>query len=62
MSWQLMLTNLEGEERPAIVPSLLFVGEKCGMTEEVIHFYLSVFKNAKQATLKAWNLIKKEPS
>ncbi|MFD0048014.1 VOC family protein [Actinomycetes bacterium NPDC127524] len=51
LSWQLMLTNPEGEERPAIVPSLLFVGEKCGMTEEAIHFYLSVFKNAKQGLL-----------
>ncbi|OIK10662.1 VOC family protein [Bacillus sp. MUM 13] len=51
LSWQLMLTNPEGEERPAIIPSLLFVGEKCGMTEEAIHFYLSVFKNAKQGLL-----------
>ncbi|WP_458413346.1 VOC family protein [Schinkia sp. CFF1] len=48
LSWQLMLTNPEGEERPEIVPTLLFVGEKCGKAEEAIHFYLSVFKNAKQ--------------
>lgn len=48
LSWQLMLTNPEGEERPAIVPSLLFVGENCGNAEEAIHFYLSVFKNTKQ--------------
>ncbi|WP_205684393.1 hypothetical protein [Bacillus sp. MUM 13] len=47
MSRQLMLTNPEGEERPAIVPSLLFVDEKCGMTEEAIHFYLSIFKTQK---------------
>jgi predicted 3-demethylubiquinone-9 3-methyltransferase (glyoxalase superfamily) len=51
LSWQLMLTNPEGEERPTIVPSLLFVGEKCGMAEEAIHFYLSVFNNAKQGLI-----------
>ncbi|WP_374104030.1 VOC family protein [Bacillus sp. ISL-18] len=51
MSWQLMLTNPEGEVRPTIVPSLLFVGEKCGRAEEAIHFYLSVFKKAKQGLI-----------
>ncbi|WP_144554916.1 VOC family protein [Bacillus sp. X1(2014)] len=48
LSWQLMLTNPEGEERPPLVPSLLFVGDNCGHAEEAINFYLSVFKNAKQ--------------
>jgi predicted 3-demethylubiquinone-9 3-methyltransferase (glyoxalase superfamily) len=48
LSWQLILTNPEGEERPTIVPSLMFVGDKCGKAEEAIHFYLSVFKNSKQ--------------
>jgi predicted 3-demethylubiquinone-9 3-methyltransferase (glyoxalase superfamily) len=48
LSWQLSLTNPEGGERDALVPSLLFVGEQCGNAEEAIHFYTSVFKNAKQ--------------
>jgi len=48
LSWQLILTNPEGEERPAIVPSLLFVGDQCGKAEEAIRFYLSIFKDAKQ--------------
>ncbi|MED1467000.1 VOC family protein [Bacillus salipaludis] len=48
LSWQLILTNPEGAERPAILPSLLFVGDKCGKAEEAITFYLSLFKNAKQ--------------
>jgi predicted 3-demethylubiquinone-9 3-methyltransferase (glyoxalase superfamily) len=48
LSWQLILTNPEGEERPAIIPSMLFVGDVCGRAEEAIHFYLSVFKNSKQ--------------
>jgi predicted 3-demethylubiquinone-9 3-methyltransferase (glyoxalase superfamily) len=48
LSWQLIFTNTEGEERPTIVPSLMFVGDKCGKAEEAINFYLSVFKNSKQ--------------
>jgi predicted 3-demethylubiquinone-9 3-methyltransferase (glyoxalase superfamily) len=51
LSWQLILTNPEGEERPAIIPSLLFVGDQCGNAEEAITFYLSVFKNAKQGMI-----------
>ncbi|MGG1397574.1 VOC family protein [Bacillus salipaludis] len=51
LSWQLILTNPEEEERPAILPSLLFVGDKCGKAEEAIDFYLSVFKNTKQGLI-----------
>ncbi len=53
VSWQLSLTNPEGEERPAIVPSLLFVGAVCGKAEEAIRFYLSVFKNAPSGSAPA---------
>ncbi|MGF6950496.1 putative 3-demethylubiquinone-9 3-methyltransferase (glyoxalase superfamily) [Neobacillus sp. B4I6] len=51
LSWQLILTNPDGEERPSLVPSLLFVGDNCGNAEEAINFYLSVFKNAKQGLI-----------
>ncbi|TVX99091.1 VOC family protein [Cohnella terricola] len=51
LSWQLILMNPEGEEKPAIVPSLLFVGDQYGKAEEAIHYYLSVFKNAKMGTI-----------
>ena len=51
LSWQLMLTNPEGEERPEIVPSLMFVGENCGKAEEAMNFYTTVFKNAKKGQL-----------
>jgi predicted 3-demethylubiquinone-9 3-methyltransferase (glyoxalase superfamily) len=51
LSWQLIFTNPEGEERPTIVPSLMFVGDKCGKAEEAINFYLSVFKNSKQGLI-----------
>jgi predicted 3-demethylubiquinone-9 3-methyltransferase (glyoxalase superfamily) len=47
LSWQLILTDPEGEERPFIVPSLMFVGDVAGRAEEAINHYLSVFKNSK---------------
>lgn len=46
LSWQLMLTNPGGEERPFIVPSLLFVGAVLGKAEEATDFYLSVFSSS----------------
>jgi predicted 3-demethylubiquinone-9 3-methyltransferase (glyoxalase superfamily) len=51
VSWQLMLTNPQGEMRPQIIPSLMFVGDVCGKAEEATDFYLSVFKNAKRGTV-----------
>ncbi len=51
LTWQLILTNPEGEERPLLIPSLLFVGERYGKAEEAINFYLSVFKQAKSSGL-----------
>jgi len=47
VSWQLMLTDPQGEQRPPIIPSFLFVGSKCGKAEEAINFYLSTFKDSK---------------
>ncbi len=52
VSWQLILTNPEGEERPGIVPTLLFVGDVCGKAEEAIQFYLSVFQGAPSASVR----------
>jgi predicted 3-demethylubiquinone-9 3-methyltransferase (glyoxalase superfamily) len=51
LSWQLILTNPEGEERPLIIPSLLFVTDTCDKAEEATDFYLSVFKNAKRGQI-----------
>ncbi|MFC4799778.1 VOC family protein [Neobacillus sp. GCM10023253] len=51
LTWQLILTNPEGEERPPLIPSLLFVSDQCGNAEEAINFYLSVFKDAKQGLI-----------
>lgn len=51
LSWQLILSDPEGEERPFIVPSLMFVGEAAGRAEEAINFYLSVFKDSKMGAI-----------
>lgn len=51
LTWQLILTNPEGEERSFIVPSLMFVGAVYGKAEEATNFYLSVFKNTKRGII-----------
>ena len=45
LSWQLILTD-SGEERPSILPSLLFIDHNYGHAEAAIQFYLSIFKNS----------------
>jgi predicted 3-demethylubiquinone-9 3-methyltransferase (glyoxalase superfamily) len=52
--WQLILTDPKGEERPTIMPSLLFVKERAGQAEAAIQHYLSVFKSSKQGQLVRW--------
>jgi predicted 3-demethylubiquinone-9 3-methyltransferase (glyoxalase superfamily) len=54
LSWQLIFTNPEGEERPLIIPSLLFVGEVCGKAEEASGFYLTLFKDAKRGAISRY--------
>jgi len=50
LSWQLMLTNPAGEERPFIIPSLMFTGKNAGRAEEAIEFYGAVFKGSRRGT------------
>jgi predicted 3-demethylubiquinone-9 3-methyltransferase (glyoxalase superfamily) len=42
-SWQLIFTDPQGEERPRIIPSLLFTQKAAGRAEEALNFYVSVF-------------------
>src|SRR3990172_6724307 len=56
LSWQLLLSNPEGEERPPIVPSLMFVGAVCVKAEEAINFYSSVF--SKRGESKVGNMVR----
>ena len=51
LSWQLILTDPEGEPRPDIIPSLLYAGDGCGKAEEATDFYLSVFKNTRRGQI-----------
>jgi len=51
VSWQLILSDPAGDPRPAIVPSLMFVGEVSGQAEEAVDFYLSVFGDAERGQL-----------
>jgi predicted 3-demethylubiquinone-9 3-methyltransferase (glyoxalase superfamily) len=48
VSWQMILSNPGGEQRPFIVPSLMFVGSVSGKAEEAIEFYQSVFRNSRR--------------
>lgn len=51
VSWQLMLTNPDGESRPFITPAMMFTGANAGRAEEAITFYSSVFEDGKTGTL-----------
>lgn len=46
VSWQLMLTNPEGDPRPFILPNLMFAGPVQNQAAEAIDYYLSVLPNA----------------
>ena len=48
VSWQLILTNPDGDERPPIIPTFTFVGKDFKKAEAAMNFYLSVFKNSTQ--------------
>ena len=48
ISWQLILTKPEGEERPVIVPSLMYTGDMAGKANEALDFYCSVFRDGKR--------------
>ncbi len=50
LSWQLIFTHPEGDQRPRIVPALLFTNEVSGKADEAIRFYLSVFKDSKMGS------------
>ncbi|SHM78588.1 VOC family protein [Gracilibacillus kekensis] len=51
LSWQLILKNTEDEERPTIMPSLMFGGDQYNKAEEALQYYLSVFNNAKKGSI-----------
>ena len=46
VSWQLILTDPDGDPRPVIVPSLLFTGERAGQALDARDFWMSVFEDS----------------
>lgn len=51
VSWQLILTDPAGEERPLIMPSLMFNQENTNHAEEAIRFYTSLFEDSETGNL-----------
>jgi len=49
-SWQLILTDPDGEPRPFIIPSLMYGGPVQNRAGEAIDYYVSVFEDAWQGT------------
>ncbi|KDA04718.1 3-demethylubiquinone-9 3-methyltransferase [Microbacterium sp. CH12i] len=46
VSWQLLLTNPEGEPRPFLIPQLMFSGPVQNKAKEAAEFYSSLFPDA----------------
>lgn len=44
VSWQLILTNPEGEPRPFLLPALMFCGPAQNRASEMVDFYLELFR------------------
>ncbi len=51
VSWQLILSDPQGEDRPSIITSLLFTGDGAGHAEEAANFYISLFRNSQFGTI-----------
>lgn len=51
VDWQLILTDPDGEKRPAIMPTLLFVTESSDVAMKATDFYMSIFKNSKRGAI-----------
>jgi predicted 3-demethylubiquinone-9 3-methyltransferase (glyoxalase superfamily) len=47
VSWQLILTNPEGEPRPFVIPSLMFANANVNRANEALEFYPSIFPDAR---------------
>ncbi len=54
ISWQLFLSDPDGDPRPFIVPSLMFTGNVTGKAEEAVDFYLSVFKDSGKGIIERY--------
>lgn len=46
VTWQLILTDPTGDDRPFIVPSLMFAGDNTNKAGQAVDFYVHTFKHA----------------
>ena len=46
-TWQLILTNPDGDKRPCIIPCMLFANENANKAEEAMNYYVNVFKDSR---------------
>ncbi|RNE66835.1 VOC family protein [Cryobacterium tepidiphilum] len=51
VNWQLMMTNPGGEQRPFVIPSLMFCGAAQNRAAEAREFYTSVFPSSRTGTV-----------
>lgn len=54
LTWQVMLTNPDGEPRPYIIPSLMFAGPAMGRAKEAIDYYTALFEGTKVGTIASY--------
>lgn len=55
VSWQLMLTNPEGEPRPFVIPSLMFANANVNRANEALEFYASTFDDTATGTVAPYD-------
>lgn len=51
MTWQLMLTNPDGDPRPFVIPSFMFGGTNHANAEEATNAWIALFDNARRGAL-----------
>ncbi len=51
VSWQLIYTKPEGDERPLVMPALMFTKDQYGKAIEATDFYMSIFKDSKRGAI-----------
>lgn len=54
VTWQLMLTNPEGQPRPFLTPSFMFGGVADGNAEPATEHWIKLFDGAKRGNLVRW--------
>ena len=55
VSWQVILSQPDGDWRPKIIPCLLFTGPNSGKAKEAIDFYTSEFNNARTGMIAPYH-------